>query len=571
MKYREHLNVLMDYFSPSIPVETSISELSTILDCSERHTKTILKSLHEQAAIHWEIKRGRGKKPQLTILLTKEQFLLENAKRLVEAGDYRNALEIAKSLGAYKGEFDQMLEANLGIVQESSAHDNLDILRYPFYETKLLMDPLTSLSRHDSHMIEQVFERLVEYDDGEKVVKPRIARNWETTDGVLWTFYLQKGVRFHHGRELTSQDVWFTINRMPADSYIRKQIKEITTPSPYIVKFHLYHQDYMFPRYLSSFRSSIVPIELVTEDPAHFGSFPVGAGPYQITVHDENMVRLDVFKDYYRERPWLDRIEIIKTKEFKESSHPLLLRAPDDSWQEMTEIEEGADFITLNCNRPVLRDIQMRDKVCNLLNPAEFCYGKEEVATSFLPRRSFKMRQENKPISIESLPETVTLKIAAQQIREGVNHEREALILQEQLMRNGIFSTVDIVNVAQISDPDCYSQYDLFVGGVALSRDKLLSVMTSIISSQFMLYSFMDVEIKSKVDTFLGKMKAIQNEASRWEVYFDMEDYLKENCLIFFLNHRFHTIYQPKGSEYVNVELNHNGRVDYRRVWKRYK
>lgn len=568
MKYREHFNKLLDHFSPAIPIETTIFELAKLIDCSERHTKTVLKSFHEQGVIQWETKRGRGKKPQLTILLTKEQFLLENAKRLVEIGDYHSAFEVAKSLGTYIGEFEQFLESNLGIVEEASSTTHLDILRYPFYETDLSMDPLSSISRHDSHMIEQIFERLVVYDKHQEELKPRIARNWETTNGIQWTFYLHKGVRFHHGRELSSHDVRYSITRLAADSIIRKQIKEIKTPSPYIIIFLLHQQNYLFPRYLSSLKSSIVPHELIGEE---FRSFPVGAGPYRLTVHNENLIRLDVFKEYYRERPWLDRIEIIKSDKFLDSSHPLLLRAPDDSWEEVSEIEEGADFITLNSNRTFFQDIRIRQKLCNLLNPDEFCYGREEVATSFLTKRSRTERQAAVSVAREKFINTPTLKIAVQQIRKGVNHQREALILQKQLKRGGIKSTIDIVSVSDIGDPDRYSQYDIFVGGTALSGDKLLSVITAITSTQFMLYSFMNAEIKATINNFVDKIKTLQEESTRWRVYYKMEEYLKEQGILFFLNHRYHSIFKPKDSEYVNVELNHNGRVDYRRVWKRQK
>ncbi|MEW6027564.1 MAG: ABC transporter substrate-binding protein [Planctomycetota bacterium] len=43
--------------------------------------------------------------------------------------------------------------------------------------------------------------------------EPALAERWETSpDGLTWTFYLRKGVRFHDGRELTSEDCAFTYN-----------------------------------------------------------------------------------------------------------------------------------------------------------------------------------------------------------------------------------------------------------------------------------------------------------------------------------------------------------------------
>jgi peptide/nickel transport system substrate-binding protein len=45
-------------------------------------------------------------------------------------------------------------------------------------------------------------------------VKPWIATNWTVSeDGLTWNFTIKSGVKFHSGRELTSEDVLFSMNR----------------------------------------------------------------------------------------------------------------------------------------------------------------------------------------------------------------------------------------------------------------------------------------------------------------------------------------------------------------------
>src|SRR5216684_3559594 len=46
-------------------------------------------------------------------------------------------------------------------------------------------------------------------------VKPDLAERWTVSDDQkTWTFYLRKGVKFHHGREMDAQDVITTVQRI---------------------------------------------------------------------------------------------------------------------------------------------------------------------------------------------------------------------------------------------------------------------------------------------------------------------------------------------------------------------
>ncbi|MCZ6790043.1 MAG: ABC transporter substrate-binding protein, partial [Chloroflexi bacterium] len=43
-------------------------------------------------------------------------------------------------------------------------------------------------------------------------LRPMLAESWETNDDASqWTFYLRKGVKFHHGKEFKAEDVIFSI------------------------------------------------------------------------------------------------------------------------------------------------------------------------------------------------------------------------------------------------------------------------------------------------------------------------------------------------------------------------
>lgn len=64
----------------------------------------------------------------------------------------------------------------------------------------------------------QIYDRLVEVEKnakGELTIAPSLAEKWDISeDGLVYTFHLRKGVKFHNGEELKADDVLFTINKM---------------------------------------------------------------------------------------------------------------------------------------------------------------------------------------------------------------------------------------------------------------------------------------------------------------------------------------------------------------------
>jgi peptide/nickel transport system substrate-binding protein len=61
----------------------------------------------------------------------------------------------------------------------------------------------------------QVFDTLLRYTDGGSDVEPALAVQWSVSrDGLVWTFRLREGVRFHDGTPLTSQHVADSLERL---------------------------------------------------------------------------------------------------------------------------------------------------------------------------------------------------------------------------------------------------------------------------------------------------------------------------------------------------------------------
>ena len=137
-------------------------------------------------------------------------------------------------------------------------------------------------------------------------------------DFTVYEFKLRKGVKFHNGDTMTSEDVVFSFNRYK--SRLAKLLHGITEKveavNPHLVRFRFKRP---FPDFLEYFLPGasligwVVPkkyMEKVGE--AGFRQKPVGAGPYKLVefVPGVKLV-VEAFEDYWRKVP------NIKTLEFK--------------------------------------------------------------------------------------------------------------------------------------------------------------------------------------------------------------------------------------------------------------
>jgi peptide/nickel transport system substrate-binding protein len=76
------------------------------------------------------------------------------------------------------------------------------------------LDPAVGSDFSSSSSFVNLYDSLV-YPTPSGDAKPNVATRWESSpDGLTWTFYLRKGVKFHNGKELTAEDVAFSMNRL---------------------------------------------------------------------------------------------------------------------------------------------------------------------------------------------------------------------------------------------------------------------------------------------------------------------------------------------------------------------
>jgi peptide/nickel transport system substrate-binding protein len=173
--------------------------------------------------------------------------------------------------------------------------------------------PLLSTDSTSHGIAAMIFNGLVKYDKDVNVVGD-LAESWEISrDGLVITFHLRKGVKWHDGRPFTAADVLYTYQvtvdpKTPtayAGDFLKVRKAEALDDYTFRVTY-----DKPFAPALMSWSVGILPKHLlvgqdITTSP--LGRHPVGTGPYKFKewVTGQKIV-LVANPDYFEGRPYID-------------------------------------------------------------------------------------------------------------------------------------------------------------------------------------------------------------------------------------------------------------------------
>jgi peptide/nickel transport system substrate-binding protein len=172
-------------------------------------------------------------------------------------------------------------------------------------------DPATFDLHYAASMVEgwignNIYDGLLFFDD-EGNIEPLLAESYEISpDGLVYTFHLRKGVKFHNGEELTARDVAFTIEygrTAPNSSLLCGMIRDLSLPDTHTITLTLREP---MASFLSEFAGNQFSIynEKAVRAVEKYGDFPVGTGAYRfIGRRVGEDITLEAFPAYFRGEP----------------------------------------------------------------------------------------------------------------------------------------------------------------------------------------------------------------------------------------------------------------------------
>lgn len=575
-------------------VEATLEELANTLFCTSRNVKLVLKKLEEECLINWLPGRGRGNRSHIIFKVHKEDFLLNLATSKAKQGDYRTSFEVLSMYGEgteAKIKFIEWLQGRFGYQKETvRGLTECDTLRFPVYRSVQTLDPAKVNYAFDSHIIRQIFDRLVTYDETVDRIVPGIAHTWNTDSQAMeWTFYLRKGVLFHSGRELTSQDVVFTFERLRSPNmpnrWMMRNLSVVEALGPRTVRFVLSQSNRIFDRFLCSAASSILPLELNGQIEEDFWRLPMGTGPFQLLSFSPHRIELAANTSFYAGRPYLDDVDIIIMPEDCQQESTIGLPSviqthdgdksvqeenPEENWQSLVRLCDGCTMMTWNGNKEGwTQNENFRKAVSLMLDPVAMQaeLGGERVLPAYFLRPEDSLHYERKTATDSEIYHALSQSSydgTELQLVIHEKYERDGRWIVTRMTNFGIAVELFLANWTQVLDPKIISSADFTISGIILAEDDVCEIdmyeHEECISSTYLTPS-LKCWILSKIDLALAS-ESIQARRSHMR---DIEARLREECHIIFLHHRQLNTYMHPSVR--GASFNSNGWIDFKQIW----
>ncbi len=256
------------------------------------------------------------------------------------------------------------------------------------------LDPALEEDGESFKVCDNIYDTLIQYKDGSTEIEPGLATSWESSEnGLVWTFYLRKGVTFHDGTPFNAEAVLFSLNRQHdkthpfhnvGGSYVywiatglAGIVDKIIAVDEFTIQIHLKtaYSPFIYTIAITPF--SIVSPTAVKEFGDEYSNNPVGTGPFKFVQWDRgDKIVLQANENYWGGRPKLDRVifrsipdNAVRLIELQRGGlHAMEFPNPDDLQQIqdddslvlLSQPGTNIGYLAMNMDKPPLDNLKVR-------------------------------------------------------------------------------------------------------------------------------------------------------------------------------------------------------------------
>lgn len=257
------------------------------------------------------------------------------------------------------------------------------------------IDPADAYDSASGLLLYNMGDRLYTYESGTTNLKPQLATELPkiSEDGLTYTMPLRQGVLFHDGTVFNAEAMEFSLKRFienggSPSSLLSNIVDSVEATEEYELTIKLKQPFAAFPDLLTY--AGIVAVSPQAYEigegkfkPASF----VGTGPYKLTNYGTDSIKLDVFEDYWGEKPANQGVDIQRFSSpvnvynaFRtgavdftgsldlEQTSSLMKSAEANGWKVISNPSNGIYVLTLNMKDEALQKPEVRQAIAALID-----------------------------------------------------------------------------------------------------------------------------------------------------------------------------------------------------------